>query len=209
MIQKMARENTARRKFDTSVLREAIAAAVEAHGKGLILPKEMPFAIGEAQRTDQIRVAPGYVAGTISSSRNSSVVESTILPKTSYTLDGLANFLGFIIPSTKRATQSFIAAFGAEELIADGVMKESQIKGLSAERLGELVISVREQRDAAKAEAERLAAGHSRRVALRRNGARLKGWTAIWLVHLGQTLVERPLIQVERLRKCRVHGNVR
>jgi hypothetical protein len=134
MISRIARENSARRKFDTSVIREAIGAAVRAHGTGKILPKEMPFAIGEAQRTDQIRVAPGYAAGTIPSSRNSSVVESTILPKTSYTIDGLANFLGFVIPSTKRATQSFIAAFGAEELIDDGVLKESQIRGLSAQR---------------------------------------------------------------------------
>lgn len=134
MIARMAGENSGRRKFDTSVLREAIAAAVAAHGAGKILPKEMPFKKEQGQRTDLIRVAPGYNSG--------SIVESTTLPLQAYTLDGLANFLGFIIRSTKRATQSFIAVFGAEELIADKILKESQIKGLSAERLGELVISV-------------------------------------------------------------------
>src|ERR1700722_4413359 len=100
----MARENTARRKFDTSVLREAISAAVQAHGKGLILPKEMPFAIGEAQRTDQIRVAPGYAAGTIPSSRNNSGTESVLLPRGAYTTDGLAKFLGFVRPGNNKAT---------------------------------------------------------------------------------------------------------
>jgi hypothetical protein len=42
MIARMARENTARRKFDMAVLREAIAAGVQAHGAGKILPSEMP-----------------------------------------------------------------------------------------------------------------------------------------------------------------------
>jgi hypothetical protein len=123
------------------VLREAIAAAVTAHGAGKILPKEMPFKKEQGQRTDLIRVAPGYSSG--------SVTGSVILPKTAYTVDGLAKFLGFVKATSDTPTNSFIAAFGAEELIDDGVLKESQIKGLSAERLGELVISVRKQRDAA------------------------------------------------------------
>jgi hypothetical protein len=112
---------------DASILREAIEAAVEAHGKGLILPKEMPFKKEQGQRTDLIRVAPGYQTGGIA--------DSATLPPTAYTIDGLADFLGFIRPQTKRASESFIAAFGAEELIADGVLKESQIKGLSGANL--------------------------------------------------------------------------
>jgi hypothetical protein len=68
-----------------------------------------------------------------------------------YTVDVLAKFLGFVRPSTQKPTDSFVAAFGAEELIADGIMKESQIRGLSAEKLGELVIAMRKQRDAMQA----------------------------------------------------------
>lgn len=135
MIARMARENTARRKFDTAVLREAIAAAVEAHGKGLILPKEMP--IDPKTNTTVIRSAPSF-----------SVSGTDPVPHP-YTVDRLAKFLGFVKTDSQKPTNSFIAAFGAEELIADGVLKESQIKGLSAERLGESVISVRKQSDAA------------------------------------------------------------
>ena len=76
-----------------------------------------------------------------------------------YTIKALAKFLGFVKDKNQRPTDSFVAAFSAEELIADGVLKESQIKGLSTERLGELVISVRKQRDAAKAETERSVSG--------------------------------------------------
>jgi hypothetical protein len=142
MISRMAHENSARRKFDTSVFREAIAAAVEAHGKGLIPPKEMP--IDPKTRTDTIRYAPTF------STEKPSVTDSVTHP---YTMESFAKFLGFVKAESQKSTNSFIAAFGAEELIADGIMKESQIRGLSAERLSELVIAVRKQRDAARAEA--------------------------------------------------------
>lgn len=112
----------------------------------------MPFVTGERQRTDRIRVAPSY-----------STSESDVLPLTAYTLTGLAAFLGFVKPKSQEPTSSFVAAFGAEELIADGVLRESQIKGLSAERLGELAISVRKQRDIAKAADERRAAEAKKR----------------------------------------------
>jgi hypothetical protein len=135
-------DHTARRKFDTAVLREAITAAVTAHGKGLILSKEMP--VPKDTREGYIRYAPSFAA-------NQPAPESGARP---YTTQALAQFLGFTKPGKRQEpTDSFVAAFGAEELIADGIMKESQIKGLSAERLGELVISVRKQRDAAKVEA--------------------------------------------------------
>jgi hypothetical protein len=143
MISRMARENSARRKFDTSVLREAIGAAVNAHGKGLILPSEMP--IDSKTNTSKIRYAPAFMV---------SATDSVAHP---YTIETLAKFLGFVKSGNQEPTNSFITAFGAEELIADGVLKASQIKGFSAERLGELVIAVRKQRDAARAEAVRLA----------------------------------------------------
>src|ERR1700676_2089707 len=160
MISRMARENSARRKFDTSVLREAIAAAVKAHGADMILPNEMPFVRGERQRTDMIRIAPSF---------STSSTDSVALPppghgiQHGYTVDSLAKFLGFVKSGNQEPTNSFIAAFGAEELIADGIMKESQVKGQTAEKLGELVIALRKQRDAAKIEAERLAAEAEKR----------------------------------------------
>jgi hypothetical protein len=104
-------EASARRKFDTAVLREAISAAVEAHGKGLILPKEMP--IDPKTREGYVRYAPGF----------SSVPESGAHP---YTVEALSKFLGFVKSGKQEPTNSFIAAFGAEELIADKVMTESQ-----------------------------------------------------------------------------------
>jgi hypothetical protein len=121
MISRMARENSARRKFDISVIREAIGAAVEAHGKGLILPTEMEI----KPRTDPkvIRNAPKYVTTSES--------EAVAHP---YTLESLAKLLGFVKQKAQQPTHSFIAAFGAEELIADRVFTESQIKGLSGER---------------------------------------------------------------------------
>jgi hypothetical protein len=104
----MARENSARRKFDTSVIREAISAAVQAHGAGKILPKEMPI----EPRTDPkfIRNAPSFVT-----SPESGEVGHP------YTVRALALFLGCSKPSKREEpTDSFVAAFGAEELIADG-----------------------------------------------------------------------------------------
>lgn len=104
MISRMARENSARRKFDTSVIREAIGAAVKAHGEDSGLPE-----IKVEPRTDPkfIRNAPNY--GTVPESGK---VEHP------YTLEVLAKFLGFVAPRNQKATESFIAAFGAEELIA-------------------------------------------------------------------------------------------
>jgi hypothetical protein len=157
MIARMSRENSARRKFDMAVLREAIAAGVKAHGAGKILSSEMPFVIGERQRTDLIRVAPKFTTPYASGTA------PVPLPPQAYTIEGLAKFLGFVKTESQRPSNSFIAAFGAEELIADKVMTESQIKGLSAEKLGELVIALRKQRDAAKVETARLQAEAEKR----------------------------------------------
>ncbi len=51
-----------------------------------------------------------------------------------------------------------LEAFGAAELIQEKHLKESDVKGLSGERLIELVAAVKKQRDAAIAESKRLAA---------------------------------------------------
>lgn len=76
-----------------------------AHGKGLILPKEMP--IDAKTNTTKIRYAPAFGV-----SANDSVAHA-------YTIESLAKFLGFIKSGNQEPTNSFIAAFGAEELIAE------------------------------------------------------------------------------------------
>jgi len=93
------------------VIREAIAAAVRAHGAGKILASEMPI----EPRTDHkfIRNAPNYGTGPESGPVNHP-----------YTVEALACFLGFVKAERQTPTNSFIAAFGAEELIADGVLNE-------------------------------------------------------------------------------------
>jgi len=60
-------------------------------------------------RTDPkfIRNAPNYGTGP-----DSGPVEHQ------YTIDALAKFLGFVAPGNQKTTESFVAAFGAEELIA-------------------------------------------------------------------------------------------
>ena len=60
MIQMMARENGESYKTNAAVLRETISSAVEALGAGKILPEEIPFKKGEAQRTDAFRYAPSF-----------------------------------------------------------------------------------------------------------------------------------------------------
>jgi hypothetical protein len=148
----MARENSARRNPGVPDIREAIIAAVTAHGAGKILPSEMVIEL--RTNPDYVRYAPKYSTGPDS---------GPVSLHHPYTVDALATFLVFVKSSTQKPTNSFEAVFGAEELRADKVLTESQIKGLSAERLGELVISVRKQRDAAKAETARLAAEAKKR----------------------------------------------
>jgi hypothetical protein len=98
----------------------AVTGTAEAHGKGLILPSEMKI-----ENPKMLRYAPSYAVGA---QTTDSVVSHP------YTVDALAKFLGFVKRGNQEPTNSFHAAFGAEELIADGVLKESQIKGLSGER---------------------------------------------------------------------------
>ena len=81
---------------------------VEAHGAGKILPSEMK--IDPKTNTTVLRYAPGFGIGA-------SAPESGAHP---YTTEALAKFLGFVKDKNQRPSNSFIAAFGAEELIADG-----------------------------------------------------------------------------------------
>jgi hypothetical protein len=100
-----------------------ITSVLKALGSGQIKPEEMPIATGERQRTDKIRVAPGFSVGQSAA--------SGALPPGAYTVDGLAKFLGEVKEDTTGwATEAFKAAFGALELISEGYLAESAIKGL-------------------------------------------------------------------------------
>jgi hypothetical protein len=123
-----------------------LAAGVQAHGVGRILPREM--SIDPSTRKEAIRYAPSF-------SQMPPTPDSGVRP---YTVEALAKFLGFVKSGTQEPTNNFVAAFGAAELIYEGHLKESQIKGLSGERLIELVAAIRKQRDAAKIETARLQA---------------------------------------------------
>src|SRR6267154_2186796 len=114
MIARMARENSARRNPGIPDIREAIAAAVQAHGAGKILPKEM-----EIKNPKMLRDAPAYPIAERAESDLSHP----------YTVEALARFLGFVKSQDRALTSNFNAAFGAAELIAEGHLKESQIKG--------------------------------------------------------------------------------
>jgi hypothetical protein len=57
-----------------------------------------------------------------------------------------------MIKGDGRATDSFCTSFGALELIAGGYLSEARIKDLEIRKLGEVVASVKKQRDAAIAE---------------------------------------------------------
>jgi hypothetical protein len=106
-------------------LREAIAAAVEAHGAGKILPEEMPVDL--KTNTSVKRYAHSFSV---------SATESVTHP---YTVEALAQFLGFVKTGSATPTNNFVAAFGAAELIYEKHLKESDVKGLSGERLIELL----------------------------------------------------------------------
>ena len=101
---------TARRKFDMAVLREAIAAGVQAHGAGKILPSEMP--VDSKTNTTVIRSAPSF-----------SVSGTDPVPHP-YTTEVLAKFLGFVKSQDRAPTSNFLAAFGAVELIEFGALCE-------------------------------------------------------------------------------------
>lgn len=144
MIQMMARENGESYKTDASVLRETILAAVEAHGAGKIAADEMP--IDPSTNKNVIRYAPGF-----------GPVTAGVTGAHPYTVEVLAKFLGMVKTGSQTARDSFVAAFGAVELISEGYLTEERIKGLEIRRLGEVVSSVKLQRTAALKEATRLA----------------------------------------------------
>jgi len=114
----MARENGESYKTDASVLRETITATVKALGEGRIKPEELP--IDPKTNKSQIRYAPGY----------SSIPPAERIPSSPYTVDALAKFLGETKLSTGVAHEAFRTTFAALELISEGYLNESAIKGM-------------------------------------------------------------------------------
>jgi hypothetical protein len=97
---------------------------------GKITAKELPIATGERQRTDKIRVAPGF--GVEQSSAGG------ILSRGTYTADGLAKFLGEV-KDNGHATDAFFATFGALELIDGNSLKENDVVGLELWKIDAVV----------------------------------------------------------------------
>ena len=105
-------------KSDPSVLRETITATVKALGEGKIRPEEMP--VDPKTNKQHIRYAPGF----------SSLTPASSIKSYPYTVDSLAKFLGATKPSNDAAKDEFKTTFAALELISEGHMTESAVKGL-------------------------------------------------------------------------------
>ena len=141
MIQMMARENGESYKTDASVLRETITATVKALGEGKIRPEEMP--IPPDTRQDHIRYAPGY----------SPSVPARNVISYPYTMASLARFLGETDKGGE-AHQAFRTTFAALELISEGYMNESSIKGMEVLKIGEMVKVARKTKEEATKRAD-------------------------------------------------------
>jgi hypothetical protein len=96
-------------------LREAIIVTLETLAAGKITAKELLITTGERQRTDAIRIAPGFSFGQLSAGQQ--------LPPKAYSVESLAVFLGEVNVNG-RPTDSFRATFGALELIDGNGLKE-------------------------------------------------------------------------------------
>jgi hypothetical protein len=101
---------------------------------GKIAPEEMPITTGERQRTDKIRIAPGYDFVQLAAGSQ--------LPRGAYNVDALAKFLGEV-DDEGRATDSFKAAFDAMELIDGNGLKEEQVAGLDVWKIDAVVSEAR------------------------------------------------------------------
>jgi hypothetical protein len=114
-------------------------AAVQAYSEGKIKPEELPFA--PDTRKDRIRYAPSFIAGE-------PTPPGSVRP---YTVESLATFLGMMQPDKNNIQIKFTAAFGAVELIEEGLLTESKIVGIGTKNLGLMVSALKTQRDAAYA----------------------------------------------------------
>jgi hypothetical protein len=110
-------------------LREAITATLETLAAGKITAKELP--IPSDTRKDFIKYAPGFER----------VAPAPNVPYCSYTVDGLAKFLGEV-DGADHASHDFKATFGALELIDGNGLKEGDIAGLEVWKI-DAVVSLR------------------------------------------------------------------
>jgi hypothetical protein len=121
-----ARENDeAFRHKNTLQIFEIITAAVKAHGEGKIAPDEMR--IESKTRDDAIRYAPGFSQTACAPSEGAHP----------YTVEALAKFLGMVKPDNQRPRDSFVACFGALELIDEGYLSEARAYDLEKRKLGQ------------------------------------------------------------------------
>ena len=97
---------------------------------GKITAKELP--IPPHTKPGYIRWAPGFSSGS----------PATQTTSHSYTIDGLAKFLGEV-GSDDKATESFKATFGAMELIDGNGLKEEQVAGLDVWKIDAVVSEAR------------------------------------------------------------------
>jgi len=184
MIQWMARENLTQRGPSPAELFEAIKAAVAAHGSGKIGKDEMPFPPGTDPKL--VRFAPKYTAGTaavpVGDSPEARAARAAFSKEIAeknerhaFTVEALAKFLGLVKQESQRPKDSFVAAFGALELVSEGYLTEARTKGLDVRKLGEVVAVVKKQREAVIAESKRLAAEiEARRLEVVRKAEELK-----------------------------------
>jgi hypothetical protein len=145
MTQKMYRENAESAKDSGAAafnrLREAIVATLNTLAAGKITAKELPIATGERQRTDKIRVAPGFDVAQFRAGAG--------LPNAAYTTDAIAKFLGEI-DERGEASHDFRATFNALELMAsDNILEEKDVAGLEVWKIDAVVYQAKKNKAAA------------------------------------------------------------
>jgi hypothetical protein len=145
MIQKMYRENAEDAKDSGASafnrLREAIVATLEALAAGKITAKELPIATDQGQRTDKIRMAPGFDVAKYPAGGT--------LPIGAYTANGLAKFLGEV-KERGEYSDDFRATFNALELLAtDNGLEEKDVAGLEVWKIDAVVYQAKKNKAAA------------------------------------------------------------
>jgi hypothetical protein len=146
MIQMMSRENNETYATNSAVLIESIRATVDAYAEGKISLGEMP--IPSKTNDEFIRNAPSFL------------LSGTPGVPHPYTAQSLALFLGMVKPGEQdKPNERFTGAIWALELIDQGILKESTLKGIGTKQLFHLAGELRRtHREALKKAAEYRAA---------------------------------------------------
>lgn len=157
-IQRMARENNARKQGGMATVISDVRATVEALAKGLIPESKMP-APSTKTNAQHIRYAPSFISGASCPS------EGQHPP---YTANTVARFLGMVKKLNKgkeakgEADDAVVTALAALELIEQGALTEDAAIDLTTQK--ELGPEVLAQKIQAKSEAIEAAARRQRDV---------------------------------------------